>query len=96
MPPKRVLRRGTQRNPEPSVGSTTQGQLEVATGGSRVEFAKDFLNMLQGFMQQQQATPQNVPNSPPIMPHTNEVVEQFRHFTPPRFKGNEGPIAIEE
>lgn len=30
------------------------------------------------------------------MPHTNDVIEQFRYFAPPKFKGKEGLIATEE
>ena len=100
------------KNPEPSVGSATHEPYPptqalpvaqdlpppaadaAAARGSGADFAREFLHMLQGYIQQQ-TTPQHG-QVPPPPPRTNEVVEQFRRFNPPKFKGKEGPEATEE
>ena len=111
MAPKSAVTRGrgrrTRRNLEPSRGSAAQEQhspvreqsppilTTAIPRGSGADFARDFLHTLQGYIQQQ-TMPQHKPEPHQATPRTNEVVEQFRRFSPPKFHGKEGPEAAEE
>ncbi|KAK6163678.1 hypothetical protein DH2020_000542 [Rehmannia glutinosa] len=89
--PRRLL----QGRNDPSGNPTNQEHATTDAGESGANFARDFLNTLQDFLQQQTPT-NNVRDEPRPEMRTNEVVEQFHRFAPPRFKGKEGPIAAEE
>lgn len=69
----------------------TQNLPKATTDRVGADFARDFLNTLQGYKQQQ--TPQDCQ---PIGSRTHELVEQFWRMGPPRLKGSEGPMGVEE
>ena len=93
----------TRRNLETPVGPATPGQhpptpeqsSQPSATASGADFAREFLNTLHGYMQQQ-TTPQQGQGQSQATPKTNDVVEQFRRFSPPKFRGKESPEATEE
>jgi hypothetical protein len=70
-------------NPEP---------VPAANNENGADFARTFMDTLQGFMQNQVIPPQQ----PYHVARPNDIVEQFRRMGPNRLKGNEGPIGTEE
>ncbi|XP_057785468.1 uncharacterized protein LOC131003008 [Salvia miltiorrhiza] len=87
------MRRGRPQRNNPNLNDNTGNDAEANVGDGNL--IQNLITALQGFVQQQTQV-HNLPNNAPAQIQTNQVIEQFRRYAPPRFDGKSGPLALEE